>query len=112
MAESSFNLLIKEITEALQLKADMEKERCLTKALADSHASGVNNLNKVKKLGSTFAASLRKSKSEALKSNRERAESLLKDAHAALASGTLDPYRTDLLKQKIKVLERAMAGVK
>lgn len=109
---SSFNALIQELTEALQLKAEIEKEQSLRKALADSHESGANNLSKVKKLGARFAASLRKVKDESKKSNRERAEALLKSAHAALASGTLDPYRTDLLKQKIQGLERAMKGMK
>lgn len=115
----SFTALLKEINEALQLKADIEKKQEMRKAMAESRttwaesqSSGLKNLQKVKNLGARFAASLRKAKSEVKKSNRERAEALLQKAHAALASGTLDAYRTDLLKQRISELERAMKGKK
>lgn len=102
---SAFDALV---TELHSIENQMQERSSLAKSLANYQAFGAKQLAKLKDLAKSFGAAAHKAKLDAAHERRERAEALLKSANTALNSGKLDPYRKDILKQKIAELERRM----
>ena len=102
---SAFDALV---TELHSIESQMQERKTMAKSFAASQAFGARQLAKLKDLAKSFGGAAHKAKKDAANQRRERVEALLKSANAALGSGKLDPYRKDILKQKIAELERRM----
>ena len=116
MGKSAFESLVDQLND---IYCAMQERNDFAKSFAASQGHGATHLGKLKAFAKSLTSSLSnakrdaaKAKQDVAKAKRERAETLLKKALAALASGTLNPYRTDLLKQRIHQLENTMKGKK
>lgn len=107
MGKSAFDTLVDELCS---IATEMNERNDFKKSFADSQALGKNHLTKLQAMKNSLTGTLCQRKLDAAKAEHERSEALLEKAKGTLASGTLDPYRTDLLKQHIHELERSLKG--
>ena len=87
-------------------------EAKFVKSVRASQDLGAKFVQGMKNFTKSFAAASSKIKRDKEKLQNERADTLLKSAEAMLASGKLNAYRTDLLKQKVAELKRKQKAKK
>lgn len=106
---SAFDALIDALENS---RAKTQAQARLAKAVRDSQDLGAKFAKRVAGLTKSLASASNKLKRDKEKLQNERADTLLKSAEAMLASGKLNAYRTDLLKQKVAELKRKQKAKK
>ncbi len=106
---SAFDALLDALANS---SARTQSQAWLAKAARDSQDLGAKFAKRLACLTKSLATAGNKLKSDKAQLQGERAEAVLKSADAMLASGKLDAYRTDLLKQKVAELKRKQKAKK